>query len=503
MAVTTLKALLDGVADVSENDDCPVIGLSDDSRSLSSGQVFLAYPGSHSDGRNYIDSAIAAGAIAVICDSDGDIIKSVGRAVPLVAVNNLRSYVGLIAARFFRHPSKDMNLYAVTGTNGKTSVSHFLAQALNSNRPVGVMGTLGNGLWGSLANSSLTTQSALGLQKMLMQMRADGVVDVVMEASSHGLVQDRLAATQVSTAIFTNLSQDHLDYHQTMEEYAAAKRRLFDIAGLKYAVVNVYDAFGAQLASSLPANVELVSYGLKRSDDASASTSTSTSAMPMVQGAIRQSSAAGMEIDIKSPYGSTTLVSPVLGNFNAENLLAALAAMLVNDIDFDMAVERLSQTQPVIGRMERFGGLNQPQVFVDYAHTPAALHAALSDLKQSFPGKLYIVFGCGGERDKNKRAQMGEIAQRFADVVVVTDDNPRHESPQKIIDDILMGANDSRRVSVQRDRAKAILSCLKQAKKGDVVLVAGKGHEDYQLVGDQRLVFSDRDFVREFMAQAA
>ncbi|PCH61189.1 MAG: UDP-N-acetylmuramoyl-L-alanyl-D-glutamate--2,6-diaminopimelate ligase [Gammaproteobacteria bacterium] len=497
MAVMTLKVLLEGIADVSKNVDCSVIGLSDDSRNLSPGQVFLAYPGSHSDGRHYIDSAIAAGAVAVIYDNDGDIVKPIDRTIPLVAVNNLRSCVGLIAARFFRHPSKDMNLYAVTGTNGKTSVSHFLAQALNSNRPVGVMGTLGNGLWGSLANSSLTTQSALSLQKMLMQMRADGVVDVVMEASSHGLVQDRLAATQVSTAIFTNLSQDHLDYHQTMEEYAAAKRRLFDIAGLKYAVVNVYDAFGAQLAASLPANVDLVSYGLQRADG------TNTSVIPMIQGVIRQFSATGMEIDIKSPYGSATLVSPVLGHFNAENLLAVLAAMLANDIDFDVAVEKLSKTKPVIGRMENFGGLAQPQVFVDYAHTPAALQAALSELKQCFPGKLYVVFGCGGERDKNKRAQMGEIAQRFADVVVVTDDNPRHESPQKIIDDILMGANDSSRVSVQRDRAKAILSCLEQAKQGDVVLVAGKGHEAYQLMGDQRLVFSDRDFVREFMAQAA
>jgi len=340
MAVMTLKVLLEGIADVSKNVDCSVIGLSDDSRNLSPGQVFLAYPGSHSDGRHYIDSAIAAGAVAVIYDNDGDIVKPIDRTIPLVAVNNLRSCVGLIAARFFRHPSKDMNLYAVTGTNGKTSVSHFLAQALNSNRPVGVMGTLGNGLWGSLANSSLTTQSALSLQKMLMQMRADGVVDVVMEASSHGLVQDRLAATQVSTAIFTNLSQDHLDYHQTMEEYAAAKRRLFDIAGLKYAVVNVYDAFGAQLAASLPANVDLVSYGLQRADG------TNTSVIPMIQGVIRQFSATGMEIDIKSPYGSATLVSPVLGHFNAENLLAVLAAMLANDIDFDVAVEKLSKTKP-------------------------------------------------------------------------------------------------------------------------------------------------------------
>ncbi len=497
MAVVTLRTLLDGIADVADSANCPVIGLSDDSRQLSSGQVFVAYPGIRSDGRHYIDAAIAAGAAAVLYDKCADAVSPADNTVPMVAIENLKARVGHIAARFFRHPSQDMNVYAVTGTNGKTSVSHFLARALNDERAVGVMGTLGNGLWGHLAASPLTTPSALSLQKMLMQMRADGVTDVVMEASSHGLDQNRLAATQIDTAIFTNLSQDHLDYHQTMEKYATAKRRLFEVDGLKYAVINVYDEFGAQLANTLPANIELVSYGLKWGGmDKSVMT-------PMIQGELRQSGLAGVEIDINSPYGSATLVSTVLGRFNAENLLAVLAAMLANKINFDYAVKRLSQAQAVVGRMERFGGLNQPQVFVDYAHTPAALQTALADLKQCCFAKLHVVFGCGGERDTDKRAQMGAIAQRYADMVVITDDNPRNEPPQQIIDSILLGANDSGKVHVERDRAKAILFCLERANKDDVVLIAGKGHEDYQLIEGRRVVFSDRDFVRKFLAQAA
>ncbi|MBL1432334.1 MAG: UDP-N-acetylmuramoyl-L-alanyl-D-glutamate--2,6-diaminopimelate ligase [Gammaproteobacteria bacterium] len=496
MAVMTLHALLDGIAVVANGDDRSIVGLSDDSRNVGRGQVFLAYPGYCSDGRDYIDAAISAGAIAVVYDSKNFDPLSVSSPVPMVAIDALQSQVGSIAARFFRYPSKDMNIYAVTGTNGKTSVSHFLAQALHGVRPVGVMGTLGNGLWGSLAGSPLTTQSALNVQKMLMQMRADGVADVVVEASSHGLAQNRLSATQVNTAIFTNLSQDHLDYHHTMANYAAAKRRLFEVEGLKHAVINVYDAYGAQVANSLPANVELYSYGL-------GGMGGSESVKPMVRGCIKKSSLSGIEIDIESPHGNATLASSILGGFNAENLLAVLAAMLANGVDFTEALEKLSLTHPVVGRMERFTKEGHAQVFVDYAHTPAALDLALAEIKRCCHGRVYVVFGCGGERDKTKRAQMGEIAQKYADVVVVTDDNPRNESAQAIVDDILLGVTADDSVHVVRDRAKAILFCLEQAKKEDVVLIAGKGHEDYQLIGNERLAFSDRELVREFMAQAA
>lgn len=497
MAAMRLSALLAGLAKVGDDADCIVSGLCDDSRNLVSGQVFFAYPGVHSDGRDYIGAALEAGAAAVIYEADNFVIPAIESSIPLIAVTSLSANLGRIAARFYANPSAEMNIYAVTGTNGKTSVSHFLAQALVGNRPVGVIGTLGNGLWGGLASSPLTTPSALGLQKMLRQMLEDGVKNVVMEASSHGLAQNRLVATQVDTAIFTNLTQDHLDYHKTMAKYGAAKRRLFEIEGLKHAVINVYDAYGAELAASLPANIELVSYGLQNE------AACQVNVEPMVKGVLCQSNTAGIVLDITTPYGPAKLESAIMGHFNAENLLAVLAAMLANDIALDEAVERLSHVQPVAGRMERFGGSALPLVFVDYAHTPAALQSALVSLRQFCQGKLHVVFGCGGNRDKDKRAKMGEVAQRFADELVITDDNPRHESPEAIIADILAGANDSAKVRVERDRENAILSTLKRAKKEDIVLIAGKGHEDYQLVGDQRLPFSDRALVKDFMARAA
>ncbi|MBL1292427.1 MAG: UDP-N-acetylmuramoyl-L-alanyl-D-glutamate--2,6-diaminopimelate ligase [Thiotrichales bacterium] len=496
MVAMTLQTLLDGIAVVDRAADCSIFGLTDDSRAVTKGQVFFAYPGSDHDGRDYIEAAISAGAVAVIYDDNDFDVLTLSSPVPMVAIKALQSKLGSIAARFFCAPSHDMNIYAVTGTNGKTSVGHFLAQALNGKRSVGVMGTLGNGLWGKLADSSLTTPSALSVQKMLMQMRADGVKDVVIEASSHGLHQDRLSAVQVNTAIFTNLTQDHLDYHKTMESYAAAKRSLFEIDGLQNAVVNVYDTYGAELAKRLSENVNLYSYGL---DDVC----RCSAAKPMIRGAIRKSDASGLEIDIKSVYGSATLRSKVIGRFNAENLLAVLAAMLANDIGFSQAIEKLSQVHAVIGRMERFGQPDQTQVFVDYAHTPAALESALAALKPSCQGRLYLVFGCGGGRDKSKRAKMGAIAEQYADVIVVTDDNPRYESGDEIISDILLGISTDKEFYVERDRAKAIIYGLEQAGIDDVVLIAGKGHEDYQLIGDQRVAFSDRDFVHKFMAQAA
>lgn len=496
MATMTLRALLEGMAVVDHEHDCSIFGLSDDSRTVTKGQVFFAYPGSDYDGRNYIEAAISAGAAAVIYDNDNFDELTFSSPVPMVAIEALQSKLGSIAARFFRTPSHDMNVYAVTGTNGKTSVSHFLAQALSGVRSVGVMGTLGNGLWGQLADSSLTTPSALSVQKMLMQMRADGVKDVVMEASSHGLDQKRLSAVHVNTAIFTNLTQDHLDYHKTMDSYAAAKQSLFETDGIKNVVVNVYDAFGAELAKRLSANIALYSYGLDGEHGDSAET-------PMIRGVIRKSDISGLEIDIESVYGSATLISKVMGRFNAENLLAALAAMLANDIEFIEALEMLSQVQAVRGRMERFGEPNQTQVFVDYAHTPAALEAALSELRAGCRGRLYLVFGCGGDRDVDKRAQMGAVAEKYADVIVITDDNPRHESGEEIIENILSGISADKDVHIERDRAKAIFYGLEQASQEDVVLVAGKGHEEYQLVGDQKIAFSDRDCIGQFMVRAA
>ncbi len=491
-----LSELLKGMAEVAHTDDVAVSGLCDDSRDLIAGYVFLAYPGTHSDGRDYIYAALEAGASAVIYEAKGFGMAAYESTVPLVAVSDLRASLSRIAARFYGHPSRSLNIYAVTGTNGKTSVAHFLAQSLSHHRSAGVMGTLGNGLWGSLANTSLTTPSALHVQELLGRMAGDGVRDVVMEASSHGLSQDRLAAVHIDTAIFTNLSQDHLDYHKTMADYAAAKRRLFEVAGLRHAVVNVYDEFGAELAGSLPANVSLMSYGL----DTDARYSSTP---PMVKGVLKRSDASGIEMLIDSPYGSAKLASSLFGRFNAENLLAVLAALLVNNFSLDEAISKLSAMRPIAGRMESFSLPHGPQVFVDFAHTPAALDLALSELNQCCEGRVYLVFGCGGDRDQTKRALMGRIAQSLSSFTVLTDDNPRSEAPEKIIADILSGFEERKNVLIEHDRAKAIIFCLDHAQEGDIVLIAGKGHENYQLIGDQRLPFSDRELVRDYVRQAA
>lgn len=497
-SINTLSGLLRGFADVTPPLDCVVSGLSDDSRVLQPGQLFLAFPGSHSDGRNYLKSAVAAGAVAVAYESDAERCAVGDIGVPAFAIDGLRERVSEIAARYYGQPSCDLNIYAVTGTNGKTSCSHFLAQVLSQSKRCGVLGTLGNGLWGHLAPAPLTTPSAIVLQQMLAQMKADGVADVVMEASSHGLAQGRLSAVKVNTAIFTNLTQDHLDYHHTMQDYAASKQRLFDISTVEYAVINVYDAFGRQLADRLPANIHLYSYGLQAADGGERN-----AAQPMVLGRLCGSDIDGVELEITTPEGAVSLKSRVYGRANAENLLAVLAALLANRMPLDEAVRRMSSIEPVRGRMERFGGVDKPLVFVDYAHTPDALASVLADLKRHCPGKLYLVFGCGGNRDRSKRASMGSIARRFADQIIITDDNPRHEDANAIVNDILEGIEDSDGVRIEHNRRQAITLALAAARASDVVLIAGKGHENYQILGDRFLPFCDRDVVVSALGLAA
>ncbi len=492
----SLNELLKGVASVSNADDVVVTGLTDNSGDLQEGELFLAYPGTTVDRRDYIHSALQAGASAIVYEESGCDISNVRASTPIIAVKNLRAFVGLIAANFYSHASKELSIYAVTGTNGKTSVAHYLAQALSHGHAVGVIGTLGNGLWGKLDVASLTTPSAIHLQKTMRDFRVKGARIAVMEASSHGLAQDRLKAIAVNTAIFTNLSQDHLDYHRTMENYAAAKRRLFEIEGLENAVVNVYDEYGAELSRSLPANVSLMSYGLQIKEH-------EYSLSPMIKGVLQKSSVDGVEIAITSPFGHANLKSTLFGRFNAENLLAVLAALVVNEVSLNEAIDSLSTVSPVAGRLEKFSSENQPCVFVDYAHTPAALESVLNELHQCCPGKLYVVFGCGGDRDKTKRPLMGEVAETYADVIVLTDDNPRNENPDDIIASILTGISNDKSVVVERDRAKAISYCLQHAAINDIVLVAGKGHECVQIVGEANIPFSDSECVQQLMAQAA
>ncbi len=467
-----------------------ISAISLDSRLVSSGALFLALRGNRVDGSAFIDAAIKQGAAAVVWEAPADNGVAIRHGVPVVAMAALRWRAGEIAARFYGEPSRALRVVGITGTNGKTSCSHFLAQALGKERPVGVIGTLGSGLFGELEESGHTTPDAVSLQAKLALLRDRGVHDVVMEVSSHGLDQGRVHGVRFDTALFTNLSRDHLDYHPDMAHYGRAKRRLFTLPGLRNAVINADDPFGRELLQSLPAGLQVWGYTLEGRRETSL----------MVSGEELQLDSAGLRMRVHTPVGGGWIESPVVGRFNATNLLAVLASLLMLGLPLEDAIGRLAHLEPVSGRMERFGGGEAPMVVVDYAHTPDALAQVLSAL-QGHGERLWCVFGCGGDRDRGKRPLMGRVAARYADRVIVTDDNPRTEDPAAIVADILRGIPAAARVSVCHQRASAIEQAILQADERDVVLIAGKGHERYQLVGGKKLPFSDREVVQKVLAE--
>ncbi len=483
-----LRTLLAGIA---ETDDVPervVQALTLDSRDVAPGSLFLACAGTRQHGSAYIDEALNAGASAVVWESEPGAAplpthwRSArnGHRVPIVGVPRLSQKLGLVADRFYDSPSRDLFVVGITGTNGKTSCSHFLAQALHNGTPCGVIGTLGYGLFGTLSPATHTTPDAITCHRLLADMRDQGAKAVAMEVSSHGLDQGRVNAIVFDVAVFTNLSRDHLDYHGHMGAYARAKRRLFEMPGLKAAVINRDDEFGRELISALREDVNVVSYGLGASGSPAD-----------VVGEIVRCDAQGLSLRVTTPWGEGCFTSGLLGQFNASNLLAVLATLLVRGLSLDDALSRVSALTTVPGRMERFGGGAQPLVVVDYAHTPDALDKALQAARQHCTGQLWCVFGCGGDRDPGKRPLMGQVATALADRVIVTDDNPRTEDPGVIVDDILAGMRDAHHVRVEHERANAIEEAICSAQAGDVVLVAGKGHEAYQQVGNERRPFSD------------
>ena len=488
----SLYALIEGVVDdLSNIPDRPIAGVQLDSRKVRAGELFIALAGTQGHGADYITSAIEQGAAAVLVEADAEEMELrdfQGVTIPIISIKGLRSLAGVIAARFYGHPARAMTVIGITGTNGKTSVSQFIAQALNAKAPCGVVGTLGSGLWGQLIDTGHTTPDAVSLQVELATQRDAGARFVAMEVSSHGLHQERVSGVAFDVAVFTNLSHDHLDYHGDMEAYAEAKQRLFKQTGLRVGVLNLDDATGAQWYKALQDELTLIGYSLN----------------PALAGKAElvaeklELSAQGIAMELVSPEGRASLNSPLLGRFNASNLLAALGALIGTGLTLDEAVTALAQVRTVPGRMERFGGAGQPLVVVDYAHTPDALEQALKALREHQPENLICVFGCGGDRDKEKRPLMGAIAARLADSVIVTDDNPRHEAADAIVKDILAGMGD-RQPRIVRDRATAIAEAIGLAQSNDIVLVAGKGHEDYQQLGDVRLPFSDREVVKNLL----
>jgi UDP-N-acetylmuramoyl-L-alanyl-D-glutamate--2,6-diaminopimelate ligase len=461
--------------------------LTADSRRAVSGSLFLAYPGERVDGRDFIGQAIAQGASAVLWERNNFSWNSDWK-VQNLPVESLREKAGVIADEFYGHPSQHLWMIGVTGTNGKTSCSHWLAHALTQlGRKTAMIGTLGNGFPGALSEAINTTPDPILLHQMLAKFLVEGATGVAMEVSSHGLAQGRVNGVHFDVAVFTNLSRDHLDYHGDMASYAEAKSQLFRWPGLRSAVLNSDDTFGADIAAKqIDKEVRVLTYGLESGD---------------VRGRSLVLNGDRMSMDVATPEGNARLDIRLMGRFNAYNLLAVLAALLASGVALQDAERVLHQIEPVAGRMQQLGGQGKPLVVIDYAHTPDALEKVLGALREQTSGKVLCVFGCGGNRDKGKRPLMGEAASRLADNVIVTSDNPRHEDPAIIIADIVAGMGSN--YCVEADRAAAIVLAVEQAGSGDVVLLAGKGHEDYQDIGGIKLPFSDAEVAMRALEMAA
>ena len=473
----------------------PLADLTADSRTVKMGSIFVAYPGSAQDGRAFIAEAISRGAAAVLWERAGFAWKDHWD-VPNLGVENLRERISEIAGHVHGNPSESLWMAGVTGTNGKTSVSQWIAAASNAlGKRSAVIGTLGNGLVGERVEARNTTPDPIVLQRLLADYLRRGARCVAMEVSSHGLHQGRVAGIRYDCAIFTNLTRDHLDYHGTMEAYAEAKFALFEARGLTHAVVNLDDAFGAKLARKLEGRgLEVITYG--------------AGSASRLRAADIGLSEAGVRFRVESDLGKGMVAARVLGAFNVSNLLAVLGALLAQGVAFDEAVAAVGALEPVTGRLERVGGGALPLVVIDYAHTPDALEKALAALRPTVAAghRLACVFGCGGDRDAGKRPLMGAVAARLADQVIVTSDNPRGEDPHTIIAQILAGipgagTRAAPGIEAIEDRQVAIFSAVHHARAGDVVLLAGKGHETYQEIAGTRHPFNDREVAGAALAQ--
>jgi len=460
----------------------PVTGLAIDSRKVQAGDVFLAIKGHEVDGRDYIHAAITAGAVAVIADAPFDAAQW---SLPVVVIERLETHISEIAGRFYGLPSRQLQLIGITGTNGKTSCAWMVAQLLEAiGQPCGLIGTLGNGRFGRLNSGNNTTPDAVSVQALLSEWRDGGANWAAMEVSSHGLAQHRVAALNFSAAVFTNLSQDHLDYHGSMEAYGAEKARLLNWPNLPLAVINRDDEFGRKLMAESTAEL-LIDFSII---DSQAKVYAENAVCDMQ----------GIAAQICSPWGSFQLQSPLLGEFNLSNLVAAAAVLLGLGVTVDAIAEAIPKLKPVPGRMECLRSTDGVLAVIDYAHTPDALEKVLKALRPITAGKLRCVMGCGGDRDRSKRPLMGAIAEKFSDAVVVTNDNPRSESATAIIAEICAGMRGAPLVVAERDAA--IANAIAAAKPGDVVLIAGKGHEEYQEIAGRRLPFSDIQCARLALA---
>lgn len=469
-----LSFLIDNLTEKAESiSEILVSHITNNSREVAQGTLFLAYPGEKSDGRNYIADAISKGAVAIVYDPQDFSLEN--KVIPCIPIKNLKTKQSIIAARFYDFPSQKIPVIGVTGTNGKTSVTHFIAQSLGQ---CGVIGTVGYGFISHLIKTANTTPDGLQLQAMVSELIGQGAQAIAMEVSSHALSQQRVNDVQFHTAVFTNLTQDHLDYHLTMENYRDAKELLFQQPGLKNAVINIDDEAGDYFAEKYKNKLNVITYSVANKN-----------AAIYVEKCI--SNAHGFQLTVKTPWGCGNFYLPLIGEFNIANALATLGVLGVLDLPFEKILKQLSQLKTVNGRMQLFHVENKPTVIVDYAHTPDALQKALESVRAHCAGKVICVFGCGGDRDKTKRPKMGAIADQLADQIIITNDNPRSESPEQIAQDILAGVNNKNKLMVELDREKAIALAIQSANQADWILLAGKGHETDQIVGNQVLYHSD------------
>ena len=486
------------IANFVEKANCPVVditGIALDSRQVEAGDLFIAIKGAEADGSAFIPQAVERGAVAILAEKGQTIDSSVNGGIPVIGIENLSKYVSDIAGIFYDHPSRQMALTAITGTNGKTTCSRLYAELVEklSSSPAAFIGTLGYGMAGSqagtdiptLGETGLTTPDAVAMQRILAELESRGARTAALEVSSHSLVQRRVAGLHIDTAVFTNLSRDHLDYHGDLASYAAAKSRLFAMTGLKNAIINIDDSVGRMILEKLDPQIRAITYSMEGQD---------TGRTADIDCRTIGLSPEGLRAAIHTPWGDGELRSPLLGKFNLANLLAVIGAAIAQGFALADILQVVPDLRAVPGRMELVDANSALSVVVDYAHTPDALEKALQALRVHCQGELWAVFGCGGDRDIGKRAEMGSIAQTCADQVIITSDNPRSEDPQQIIDHIIQGT--SREVVVEPDRRAAIRQAILEADKNDVVLIAGKGHEDYQILGAQCLPFSDQGEAR-------
>lgn len=488
----TLAELLRGFADAPA---IPISGIASDSRQLSAGDVFFACSGQTSHGLEFINDAIDAKVAAIVYDASSATPPSTDFGVPLIAVADLGQQLGAISNRYYGSPSEHLRVIAVTGTNGKTSVAWFIAQCMEMlGEKCGYVGTLGSGVTAIARSDGLTTPSVIELHAELEKFRDVGATFAAIEVSSHALTQNRIDGVRIDTAIFTNLSRDHLDYHGDMQSYGAAKARLFLECGAKQCVVNVDSEFGADLALRCGKNVVAVTTSGDRAVD--------SDVYVRVRDVIADNN--GSQISFDSSWGDGVIALPLPGNFNVENAMTTLALLLQQGVLIDKACALLSSVRAPLGRMQRVAyDAHVPAVYIDFAHTPAALQLVLQACRAHCEGVLWCVFGCGGDRDEGKRPQMGKVAEQHADRIVVTSDNPRSESPANIIAAIVDGFTSGDKLQIIEDRAAAIAWTISAARANDVILVAGKGHEQYQYTAGERRKFSDFGVAKASLAALA